>query len=131
MECPKEISSIQYNKSFLGKKIKNTKKFLKNENSSKVEEINTNSNTNSFFFESSTELSNDNFISLDEKIESIKIPGLDDINIPSFLNDIENKNEINRKIKNYYKLKKELGSNELAKIYLIDVNRLYKHKKKF
>ena len=50
--------------------------------------------------------------------------------IPPFLNDITKYNEINRKIKNYYKIEKELGSPELAKLYLIDVKRLYEEKKK-
>ena len=58
------------------------------------------------------------------------IPGLDDINIPSFLIDNTESKDINKKIKNYYKAKRALGSNELADLYLIDVHRLYEEKKK-
>ena len=115
------------NKSFLGKKTKNTKTETQSEDIPKTEE----SNKDSFLFETSTELSNGNLINLDEKPENEPdIPGFDDIKIPSFFNDIIKYNDINRKIKKYYKFKKELGSNELAKLYLIDVNKLYEEKKK-
>ena len=129
MEQEKEPSYKHCNKSFLGKKTQNLKKCSKSEDSPKLEELNTNSNSNSFLYETSAEISNDNLINVDEKYENI--PGLDDIKIPSFLNDIIENDNINRKIKKYYKIKKELGSDELAKIYLIDVNKFYGHKKKF
>ena len=85
-------------------------------------------NKDSILFETSTELSYDNGINLEEKSEII--PGLDDINIPSFLNDNIEYKDINKKIKSYYKAKKALGSNELAELYLINVHRLYEEKKK-
>ena len=85
----------------------------------------------SLLFETSTDISSSNLISLEEKTDNIlKIPSFDDIIIPSFLNDFTKYNVINRKIKNYYKLEKEIGSPELAKLYLIDVKRLYEEKKK-
>ena len=112
MEESKDIKNV--NKMLLGKKRTN----LMKKESSKVNET----NKDSILFETSTELSVDNLITLEEKVENI--PGLDDINIPSFLND--KCTDIDKKIKNYYKTKKELGSNELAKLYLIDISRIYK-----
>ena len=112
MEKNKEIKNV--NKIYLGKKRIN----LIDKENSKINET----NKDSILFETSTELSVDNLITLEEKIENI--PGLDDIKIPSFLND--KCSDIDKKLKNYYKTKKELGSSELAKLYLIDINRLYK-----
>ena len=114
MELKEEIKK---NKNlFLGKKIKNP---LKTDENLKLEE-----SKDSILFETSTELSIDNSINVDERNE--KLPGLDDIKIPSFLNDININSDRNKRIKNYYKIKKELCSNELAKLYLIDIKRLYK-----
>ena len=67
---------------------------------------------------------------LDVYIPKVGIPNFDDVNIPSFFNDITKYNVINRKIKNYYKLAKEFDSPEMAKIYLIDVKRLYEERDK-
>ena len=121
-------NSFLNNNLFLGKKTKNIKQCLSNNEIPKKEDI----NKDSIIFESSTDLSMDNLINLEEKYECIskKVPGLDDIKIPSFFNDITKYKDIDKKIKNYFKTKKELGSNELAKLYLIDINRLYEEKKK-
>ena len=115
----KEINNV-----ILGKKRKKPNLIQKDKKSPNSEEI----NKDSILFETSTELSYENVINLEEKPEII--PGLDDVNIPSFLNDNTEYKDINKKIKNYYKAKKALGSNELAKLYLINVNRLYEEKKK-
>ena len=115
----KEISNI-----LLGKKTKKSNLMQKDKKSLNSEEI----KKDSILFETSTELSYDNVNNLEEKSELI--PGLDDINIPSFLNDNSEYKDINKKIKNYYKAKKSLGSNDLAKLYLIDVHRLFEEKKK-
>ena len=112
------------NKLFLCKKTKESKLNEKNKNNKNKEE----SNKDSFLFETSTEISIDNAIKLEEK--NVIIQGLDDIKIPSFLNDNSVNNDINKKIKNYYKIRKELGSKELVKLYLVDINRLYEEKKK-
>ena len=112
------------NKLFLCKKTKESKLSEKNKNNKNKEEL----NKDSFLFETSTEISIDNVINLEEK--NFIIQGLDDVKIPSFLNDNSVYNGINKKIKNYYKIRKELGSKELAKLYLIDINRLYEEKKK-
>ena len=117
-EC-KKINNI-----LLGKKTKKSNLKQKEKKSPNSEEI----NKDSILFETSTELSYDNAINLEEKSEII--PGLDDINIPSFLNDNIEYKDINKKIKNYYKAKKALGSNELAELYLINVPKLYEEKKK-
>jgi len=116
--------SKDLNNILLGKKTKKSNLKQKDEKSPKSEET----NKDSILFETSTELSYDNAINLEEKSEII--PGLDDINIPSFLNDNSEYKDINKKIKNYYKAKKALGSNELADLYLINVHRLYEEKKK-
>ena len=113
-----EIKSI--NKNYLGKKKHNL--LSKSKENPKIDDL----NKESIFFEPSTELSIDNIISLDEKFE--KIQGLDDVNIPAFLNDKAINNNLNKTIKKYYQAKKELASNELAKLYLIDINRLYTEK---
>ena len=85
----------------------------------------------SILFENSTDFSSINLISLEEKSRNnSKIPSLDDMKIPSFLNDITKYNDINKKIKKYYEIEKNIGSQELAKIFLIDVKRLYEEKKK-
>ena len=50
--------------------------------------------------------------------------GLDDIKIPGFLNDCKIDKNIDKAIKDYYfKIKEELGSTELIKLYLIGINR--------
>ena len=107
---------------YIGKKVK---KYSKLEEP-KIED----ENKDSILFETSTELSMDNLISLEEKIENNSlIPGLDDLNVPEFFNDITKYKDINKKIKKYYETKKEIGS-ELAELYLIDVHRIYEEKKK-
>ena len=106
---------------YIGKKVK---KYSKLEEP-KIED----ENKDSILFETSTELSMDNLINLEEKIENNSlIPGLDDINVPAFFNDITKYKDINKKIKKYYETKKEIGS-ELAELYLIDVHRIYDLKK--
>ena len=107
---------------YIGKKVK---KYSRLEEP-KIED----ENKDSILFETSTELSMDNLINLEEKIENNSlIPGLDDINVPAFFNDITKYKDINKKIKKYYETKKEIGS-ELAELYLIDVHRIYEEKKK-
>ena len=132
MEKKQVIDKINDN-NFLGKKTKSVKKIFK------VKEIKKNIKTNinkkekndSLLFETSTDFSSNNLITLEEKPEIMsKIPDFDDVVIPSFLNDITKYNDINRKIKNYYKLKKQFDSPEMAKLYLIDVKMLYEEKKK-
>ena len=107
---------------YIGKKVKKV---------SELEEPKTeDENKDSILFETSTELSMDNLINLEEKIENNSmIPGLDDLNVPTFFNDITKYKDINKKIKKYYETKKEIGS-ELAELYLIDVHRIYEEKKK-
>ena len=86
----------------------------------------------SFSLETSAELSSDNLLSLEEKQDnkSKKIIGFDDIKIPGFLNDCKINKKIDKAIKSYFKIKEELGSPELTKLYLIDINRLYEIKRK-
>ena len=82
------------------------------------------SEKNTISSEKSEEFSSDIFI-LDENSEKEqKIIGSDDIKIPSFLNDIQKDKNINKLLQNYYKIKEELGSQELAELYLVDFNRL-------
>ena len=126
MEDIKDIQKI--NNIFIGKKTKSFQKVYRIKENNKN---NKKKKSDSLLFETSTDLSLSNIITLEEKSDNnLKIPSFDDIKIPSFLNDITKYNDINRKIKNYYKLEKELDSPELAKIYLIDVKRLYEEKKK-
>ena len=82
--------------------------------------------------ETSAELSSDNLLSLEEKQDNKfnKISGFDDIKIPGFLNDFKKNKKIDNAIKSYYKIKEELGSQELTKLYLIDINRLYEIRRK-
>ena len=126
MEEIKDITKI--NNNFLGKKTKNIKKVFK------IKEKNIDKNkikSESSLFETSTDLSSSNILSLEEKSDTnLKIPNFDDVNIPSFFNDITKYNVINRKIKNYYKLAKEFDSPEMAQIYLIDIKRLYEEREK-
>ncbi len=124
MEEIKDTKKINYN--FLGKKTKYIKKVFKIKGKKK-----NNNKKDSLLFETSTDISSSNLITFEKKSENIlKIPNFDGINIPSFLNDITKYNAINRQIKNYYKLEKEFDWPELAKLYLIDVKRLYEEKKK-
>ena len=126
MEESKDI--IKINNNFLGKKTKNIKKIFK----IKDKNIDKNKIKNeSSLFETSTDLSSSNILSLEEKsYNNSKIPNFDDVIIPSFFNDITKYKVINRKIKNYYKLVKEFDSPEMAKIYLIDIKRLYEERDK-
>ena len=123
------VKSInKMNNNFLGKKtkifeIKKTKKKPKTKITKSV--------TKDTLFETSTEQSLDNQINLGEKKDiSFGVSNLDEIRIPSFLNDISKYNEINKKIKIYYKIKKELKSPEDIKLYLIDVKNLFEERKK-
>ena len=110
--------------SFLGKKIK---KSHDDEDNIKSKEI----DKTSSLLETSAEISSDNLISLEEKSEfKEKIPGFDDLKIPGFLNDFKCNKKIDKSIEEYYKIKEELGSPELAELYLIDINRLFEEKKK-
>ena len=94
MEEIKDITKI--NNNFLGKKTKNIKKVFK------IKEKNIDKNkikSESSLFETSTDLSSSNILSLEEKSDTnLKIPNFDDVNIPSFFNDITKYNVINRKI---------------------------------
>ena len=130
----KEIKGTEeiYNNNFLGKKTKSIKKIfnIKEIKKNNKNNINKKENHDSLLFENSTDLSSSNLINLEEKSEiTSKIPNFDDLIIPSFLNDKTIYNDINKKIKNYYKLKKQFNSPEKAKLYLIDVNILYEKKK--
>ena len=119
---PGEISII-----FLGKKTKNRRKTEESKNlkpSSKSLSI----------LDTSAELSTENLISLEEKPESnnkSKITGFDDLIIPAFFNDPKSDKNFDKTLANYKKIRDELGSNELAKLYLIDFNRLYEKKKNY
>ena len=109
--------------SFLGKKTKCPEKI---EESYKYEET----DKSSLLFDTSADLSLKNNLSLDEKTENykIRISGFDNIKIPPFLNDKIKPKNSKKTIKNYYKMKNELGSDELARLYLIDFNRLIEQK---
>ena len=119
---PGKISII-----FLGKKTKNRRKTEESKNlrpSSKSLSI----------LDTSAELSTENLISLEEKPESnnkSKITGFDDLIIPAFFNDPKSDKNFDKTLANYKKIRAELGSNELAKLYLIDFNRLYEKKKNY
>ena len=121
MEQSEEIRGISI--SFLGKKKKSpekTKEIYKFEDSDK-----------SFLLsDTSADISFENNLSLDEKTEDYKIQlyGFDNIKIRPFLNDKIKPKNSKKTIKNYYKMKNELGSDELAKLYLIDFNRLMEQK---
>ena len=79
------------------------------------------------FSEKSASFSSDFIIYDEKKCENGQtIIGLDDIKIPSFLNEIKKEQNMDKLLKNYYKIKEELGSNELTELYLIDINRLIK-----
>ena len=72
------------------------------------------------------ELSTENLLSLEEKsVSNIKLVGFDDLLIPPFFNDTKSDEKFDKTLANYKKIRAELGSNELAKLYLIDFNRLY------
>ena len=109
----------------LGKKINRYKKEEERSQSQYSEK-------GSSSLETSDELSSDNLLSLKEKQDNKykKISGFDDIKIPGFLNDCKINKKIDKAIKNYFKIKEELGSEELTKLYLIDINRLYDIKRK-
>ncbi len=104
--------------------------------STKITETNLDNKTNkihksdetdnsSAIIDSSFELSFDYLIAKEVKPEiKAKIPGFDDIKIPTFLNDLTPNPKAKQHINNYKKLKEELGSPELAKLYLIDIKNL-------
>ena len=112
------------NNSFLGKK---RRKKQKPKDNYKLKE----SEKSSFLTEISTELSSDNLISFDGKKKPKEIiHGFDDLIIPAFFNDFEINKNVDETIKNYYKMKEELGSSELVELYLLDINRLIEEKRK-
>ena len=119
----KVIKSRKIKNLFLGKK---TKKDFQIDNSDKSED----NDKSLFLLETNTESLIYNIISLNEKTENEnKIPGFDDVKIPLFLNDIKKDNSLNKKIREYNKIKEEFGSSELADLYLIDIKSLYEKKR--
>ena len=124
MEDIKNIHRIH--KVFISKKtINNNNSIKKKKKSKKIIP------KESIILENSTDFSSNNILSLEEKSDTIlKVPNLDDIVIPSFLNDIPKNNKINKEIENYYKYQKIFDSPEMAEVYLIDKKRLYEQKKK-
>ena len=110
--------SGQINNSFLGKKTKKAHKLEDNYKSDDTD-------ISSVLMDTIAEISSDNLISLEEKSEiNGKIPGFDDLKIPSFFNDYKMNKTVNKTIKDYNKMKAVLGSPELAQLYLIDINRI-------
>ena len=112
---------------YLGKKTKNRRK---PEESKKLKP----SSKSLSIIDTSAELSSENLISLEERPESNnknKILGFDDLTIPPFFNDVKRDENFNKTLANYKKMKAELGSNELAQLYLIDFDRLYEKKKNY
>ena len=111
--------SRRMNNSFLGKK---TKKSHKTEDNDKTEE----SSNSSLLLETTLEISSDNILPLEEETESKgKIPGFDDLKIPSFLNDSKINYNVNKTIEKYSKIKEAFDSPELTKLYLIDINKVF------
>ena len=107
---PKNYSKKK-TKTFLGKKTKKIHKSEEIDNSSTL-------------IDSTNELSSDYLLSLEKPEIKSKIPGFDDIKIPTFLNDfIVNPND-KKTLNNYNKIKEEFGSSELVKLYLIDIKNL-------
>ena len=128
-----EIKDIErFHKIFICKKKRNINKSIKNKKKKITKEkCSKEKCSKDSILENSTDLSSNNLISLDEKSDAIlKVPSLDDIVIPSFLNDITKYHKINKEINKYYEFRKLFNSPELAEIYLIDVKRLYEEKKK-
>ena len=95
------------------KKTNKIQKSVKTDNSSAI-------------IDSSFELSLDYIIAKEEKPEiKTKIPGFDDIKIPTFLNDFTAIPKYRKSLNtNYKKLKDELSPPELAKLYLIYIKNL-------
>ena len=105
-------------KTFLGKK---TCKINKSEENFKTDET----DSSPAAIDATFELSFDNFISLEEKpVIKNKIPGFDDIKIPTFLNDFIITPKAKKVLDNYNKIKEELGSSELVKLYLVDIKKI-------
>ena len=116
---PKE-DSMKITKKFLGKK---TNKMHKSEETYKSDDT----DNSTAKIDTSIELSSDNLLSLEEKPKTkVKIPRFDDLKIPSFLNDFKVNNSAKNILNSYNKIKEELGSPELAKLYLIDIKKLKK-----
>ena len=111
--------SIKTSKSFLGKKTKKSHISKEPIRSPKAD--------NSSLFETSTELSSNNLLSLEEKTESKGkiIQGFDEIKVPSFLNDLTDNKNVHKAKEKYSIIKAEMGSTELAKLYLIDINKMF------
>ena len=104
--------SAKKTKTFLGKKTNKMHKSDEIDNSSSI-------------MDTTFELSSDNLLSLEEKSEhKRKIPGFDDIKIPTFLNDFIITPKAKKVLDNYNKIKEELGSSELVKLYLIDIKKI-------
>ena len=114
---------------FLNKKIKRSKILDKNEE--KESEINGIFLKDQTFFDSSTDISTDLNEKLNRSTYNYPIDSIiNEIYIPSFLNDITKYNNINKKIKNYHKIKKCFKEQESANLYLVDINRLYEIRNK-
>ena len=112
---------------FLGKKTKHYKKPVESKKTGLICKCLS-------ILDTSAELSSDNLIALDEKYETNaknKITGFDGIFVPTFLNDTKHDENFDKTLANYKKIKAELGSDELAKLFLIDFNRLYEKKKNY
>ena len=98
-----------------------TSKINKSEENYKTDET----DNSSAVIDATFELSFDDFISLGEKpIIKNKIPGFDDIKIPTFLNNFSANPKAKKTLKNYNKIKEDLGSPELAELYLIDIRKI-------
>ena len=124
-----EKFSKKYSERFLNKKIRRSK--TKNKKEDKESEINSIFFKDQTFFDSSTDISNDLNEKINKTSDNFPVDSIiNEIYIPSFLNDITKYNNINKKIKNYNKMKKCFREQETANLYLIDINRLYEIKNK-
>ena len=124
-----EKFSNNHSGEFLNKKIKRSKILDKNEE--KESEINGIFLKDQTFFDSSTDISTDLNEKLNRSTYNYPIDSIiNEIYIPSFLNDITKYNNINKKIKNYHKIKKCFKEQESANLYLVDINRLYEIRNK-
>jgi len=103
--------------SFSGKRVKKDHKLEEIYKSSDETDI-----SSLVSMDTMTESSSDNLISFEEKSEiKDKISGLDDIIIPSFFNDFKMDKNVNNAVKSYNEIKSELGSAEIAMLYLINI----------
>ena len=114
---------------FLNKKIKRVQSKDKIKSKDSLGE--TTSTKDQDILDSSTEISNSFNESPIKKFDNNYLDKvLNEIYIPTFLNDITKYNNINKKIENYNKLKKSFKDEEAANLYLIDINRLYEVRKR-